>query len=66
MKLSDYETTLERVLYDGPDMFLKTPQQIARWQRYCAANAATRFAQFAEDGIADCPSTRGDKRTRRQ
>ncbi len=66
MKLSDYETTLQRVLYDGQDIWLKTPQQIARWQKYCAVNAATRFAQFAEEGIADCPSTRTDKRARRQ
>ena len=27
MKLSDHETTLERVLYDGPDIFLKTPSK---------------------------------------
>lgn len=66
MKLIDYETTLRRVLYDGQDIFLKTPQQIARWRKYCAANAATRFAQLAEEAFTDCPSTRADKRTRRQ
>ena len=66
MKLSDYEITLPRLLYEGQDTMLKTPQQIVRWRRYCAVNAATRFAQFAEEGIADCPSTGRDRRTRRQ
>jgi hypothetical protein len=66
MKLSDYETTFRRVLYDGQDILLKTPQKIVRWRRYCAVNAATRFAQFAEEGIADCPSTGRDRCTRRR
>jgi hypothetical protein len=51
MRLSDYEITLRRVLYD-PEMWLKTPEQIARWLRYCR-DAHTRLAQFAESGDDD-------------
>jgi len=42
IELRDYETTLLRVLYDRNDIWLKTPQQIARWLAYCRANARTR------------------------
>jgi hypothetical protein len=42
MKLTGYEIVLRRVLYDR-DIWLKTPQQIARWLKYCRDNAHTRF-----------------------
>ncbi len=64
MKLSDYRITVRRVLYDREDIWLKTPEQIARWNKYCADNAATRLAQFAEETVADFPLTRGGKHTR--
>jgi hypothetical protein len=41
LKLTGYEIILRRVLYDR-DIWLKTPEQIARWLRYCHANAHTR------------------------
>lgn len=42
MKLTGYEIVLRRVLYDR-DIWLKTPEQIARWLRHCRANACTRL-----------------------
>jgi hypothetical protein len=42
IELRDYETTLMRALYDRDDIWLTTPQQIARWLAYCRANAHTR------------------------
>lgn len=65
MKLSDYQITLRRVLYDREDIWLKTPQQIDRWRKYCTDNAATRLAQFAEGSVADFPLMRGGKHARR-
>jgi hypothetical protein len=65
MKLSDYQITVRRVLYDREDIWLKTPEQIARWKKYCADNAATRLAQFAEGNVADFPLTRVGKQARR-
>lgn len=42
MNLTGYQIVLRRVLYDR-DIWLKTPEQIARWLRHCRANARTRF-----------------------
>jgi hypothetical protein len=46
IELSDYETTLRRALYD-PDIWLRTAEAVARWLKFCADNAHTRFV--AED-----------------
>lgn len=42
MDLTGYQIVLRRVLYDR-DIWLKTPEQIARWLKHCRANARTRF-----------------------
>lgn len=64
MKLSDYQITMVRVLYDREEIWLKTPEQVARWRKHCANNAATRIAQFTEDSVADFPLTRRGKDAR--
>ena len=48
MKLTGYETVLRRVLYDR-NIWLKTPEQIARWLKLCQANAHTRFLCIDDD-----------------
>ena len=44
IELRDYETTLQRVLYDRDGIWLKTPPMIVRWLAYCGANAHTKGA----------------------
>ena len=39
-----YETTFREALYDR-DLFLRTPEAVARWFKYCAANAHTRIVK---------------------
>ena len=42
--MKSYETTFREALYD-PNLWLKTAEAVARWLKYCAKNAHTRFVE---------------------
>jgi hypothetical protein len=39
-----YETTFRQALYN-PDLWLRTPEAVARWLKHCAVNAHTRAVE---------------------